>query len=113
MVTKKEMIDNLLEEVKMKPSTLLKLKLVIDDSGYYYELDPARDVSPYECMLLFFVCVPQSLVIVVVGFTFLDQEVPTDFVPHWDDYLGETSEPVEDWCTGPFYQHLPPQKGTF
>jgi len=53
MATKKEMIDNLLEEVKMKPSTLLKLKLEIDDSGYYYELDPARDVSPYECMLLF------------------------------------------------------------
>ena len=53
MATKKEMIDNLLEEVKMKPSTLLKLKLEIDDSGYYYELDPARDVTPYECMLLF------------------------------------------------------------
>ena len=37
----------------------------------------------------------------------------TDFVPHWDDYLGETTEPVEDWHTGSFYQHLPPQKGTF
>jgi len=63
--------------------------------------------------LFWYICLPQSLVIVVVGFTFSDQEVPTDFVPHWDDYLGETSEPVEDWRTGPFYQHLPPQKGTF
>lgn len=54
MATEKEkMINALLDEVKMKPATLLKLKLEIDDGGYYYELDPARDITPYECMLLF------------------------------------------------------------
>ena len=43
----------MLEEIKMKPATLLKLKMEIDDSGYYYELDTARDVTPYEAILLF------------------------------------------------------------
>jgi hypothetical protein len=50
---KQKIIDALLEEVKMQPATLLKLKLEIDDGGYYYELDPTRDITPYECMLLF------------------------------------------------------------
>jgi len=53
MATKKEMIDNLLEEIKMKPATILKLKIEIDDSGYYYELDPERDISSYECILIY------------------------------------------------------------
>ena len=53
MVTKEEMINNLLEDIKMKPSTILKLKIEIDDSGYYYELDPERDISSYECILIF------------------------------------------------------------
>ena len=47
------------------------------------------------------------------GVHVLRSECPTDFVPHWDDWLGETSEPVEYWRTGPLYQHLPPQKGSF
>jgi hypothetical protein len=53
MVTKKEMIDNLLEEIKMKPATILKLKIEIDESGYYYELDPERDITAYETILIY------------------------------------------------------------
>jgi len=53
MVTKEEMINNLLEDIKMKPSTILKLKIEIDDSGYYYELDPERDITAYETTLIF------------------------------------------------------------
>jgi hypothetical protein len=56
-------------------------------------------------------CVLQSLLMVIVGFTFPDDQVPTDFIPHWDDWLGETLESFQDWRTGPFYQHLPDQKG--
>ena len=33
---------------------------------------------------------------VVVGFTFLDEQVPTGFKPHWEDWLGESTQPVED-----------------
>ena len=50
---------------------------------------------------------------VIVGFTFPDDQVPTDFVPLWDDWLGETAESFQDWRTGPFYHHLPDQKGIF
>jgi len=53
MATKEEMINNLLEDIKMKPSTILKLKIEIDDSGYYYELDPERDITAYETTLIF------------------------------------------------------------
>jgi len=55
----------------------------------------------------------QSLLMVIVGFTFPDDQVPTDFIPLWDDWLGETAESFQDWRTGPFYQHLPDQKGIF
>ena len=58
-------------------------------------------------------CISQSLLMVVVGFTFTDEQVPTDFLPHWDDWLGETTESVQDWRTGPFHQHLPPRKVLF
>jgi hypothetical protein len=54
MSTEKDrMVNAMLEEIKMKPATLLKLKIEIDDSGYYYELDPTRDVTAYEAVLLF------------------------------------------------------------
>ena len=64
---------------------------------------------------IFFVFVPacQSILIIVVGYTFDDNQAPAEFVPHWDDWLGETAEVVEDWRNGPFYQHFPPQKGSF
>ena len=62
---------------------------------------------------MFVVCLSQSLLLVVVGFTFPDEEVPADFEPHYDDWLGESIESVEDWQSGPFYQQFPPQKGTF
>ena len=64
-------------------------------------------------LIVFVVCLSQSLLLVVVGFTFSDEEVPADFEPHYDDWLGESIESVEDWRSGPFYQHFPPQKGTF
>jgi hypothetical protein len=53
MPSKEELIKNILEDIKMKPSTILKLKIEIDDSGYYYELDPDRDVTAYETILIF------------------------------------------------------------
>ena len=64
-------------------------------------------------LIVFVVCLSQSLLLVVVGFTFSDEEVPADFEPQYDNWLGESIESVEDWRTGPFYQHFPPQKGTF
>ena len=69
------------------------------------------------CMVVpcffFFFCVLQSLLMVIVGFTFSDDQVPTDFIPYWYDWLGETLESVQVWQTGPFHQHLPAQKGIF
>ena len=53
----------------------------------------------------------QSLLLVVVGFTFSDDQVPEGFEVHWGDWLGESADSVEDWQSGPFHEHLPPQKG--
>ena len=47
-------------------------------------------------LIVFVVCLSQSLLLVVVGFTFPDEEVPADFEPHYDDWLGESIESVED-----------------
>ena len=58
-------------------------------------------------------CICQSLLLVVVGFTFSDDRVPEGFEAHWDDWLGESADSVEDWRSGPFHEHLPPQKGTY
>ena len=48
----------------------------------------------------------QSLLLVVVGFTFSDDRVPEGFEAHWDDWLGESADSVEDWRSGPFHEHL-------
>ena len=49
----------------------------------------------------------------VVGFTFSDDQVPEGFEVHWDDWLGERADSVEDWWSGPFHQHLPHRKVWF
>ena len=46
--------------------------------------------------IVFVVSLSHSLLMVVVGFTFPDEEVPTDFVPHYDVWPGESIESVED-----------------
>ena len=43
-----------------------------------------------------FFCLYQSLLLVVVGFTFSDDRVPEGFEAHWDDWLGESADSVED-----------------
>ena len=35
-------------------------------------------------LIVFVVCLSQTLLLVVVGFTFPDEEVPADFEPHYD-----------------------------
>ena len=44
-------------------------------------------------LIVFVVCLSQSL-LMVAGFTFPDEEVPADFEPHCDDWLGESMESV-------------------
>ena len=47
--------------------------------------------------MVFVVCLSQSLLMVFVVFNFPDEEVPAYFEPHYDDWLGESIESVEDW----------------
>ena len=77
----------------------------------YNKLNKWAQYGVHGCSFVLW-CVLQSLLMVIVGFTFPDDQVPTDFIPLWDDWLGETAESFQDWRTGPFYQHLPDQKGS-
>ena len=40
-------------DFQIKPANILSLKIEVDDSGYYSELDPQPDITPYETMLIF------------------------------------------------------------
>jgi len=42
-----------IETFQIKPSNILSLKIEVDESGYYSELDPQLDITPYETMLIF------------------------------------------------------------
>ena len=99
---------------RLKPRGGKAYENVSSESCAHCKTSNKMECVPFQWFLIVFVVsLSQSLLMVVVGFTFPDEEVPADFEPHYDDWLGESIESVEDWRSGPFYQHFPPQKGTF